>query len=126
MKKSRFLYLKRRIKHEQRNLSRKVRESKNNVKKITDASWGQLIRKLEYKSQLKKVRLIKISQYYASSQICHKCGYKNEEVKDLKIRNYECPECKNYQERDINAAINIMLKGIEIIIKEQGYQIIAI
>lgn len=41
------------------------------------------------------------------------CGYKNEKVKDLKIRNYECPKCHNELERNLNASINIMFKKIK-------------
>lgn len=101
-------------------------EEKKISKEITDASWGELIRQLEYKAKLKKVRILKIDRYYASSQICHKCGYKNEKIKNIKIRNYECPECKSEHNRDINAAINIMFRGIVIMLKEEGYKIIKV
>jgi len=88
-------------------------------KEITNASWGELIRQLEYKSKLKKVRLVKENRYYASSQICNKCGYKNEKLKDLSIREYICPKCNEEHNRDMNAAINIMRKGMKTILRQR-------
>ena len=87
-------------------------------KKLTDASLSEIIRQLEYKSIWKNKRMYKIDTYYPSSQICSICGYKNERVKDLKIREYECEECKSYLDRDYNASINIMFEGLKMYMKE--------
>ncbi len=51
-----------------------------------------------------------IDKFYASSRICHKCGYKNEEI-SLKDRSWTCPNCKAELDRDLNAAINIYKVG---------------
>lgn len=87
-------------------------------KKILDASLSEIIRQLEYKTKWKGKIMYKIDTYYPSSQICSKCGYKNEKIKDLRIREYECPECKNYLDRDYNASENIMFEGLKKYMKE--------
>lgn len=88
------------------------------AKRIEDASLSEIIRQLEYKSKWKGKKMYKIDTYYPSSQICSRCGYKNSELKDLSIREYECPKCKSYLDRDINATENIMYEGIKRYMKE--------
>ena len=60
-------------------------------------------------------KFIKINTYFASSQICSNCGYKNSNIKDLNIRKWTCPECDEHHDRDINAAINILNQGLKLI-----------
>ena len=62
---------------------------------------------LKYKFAWQGKQLIKVDKWYPSSQICHDCGFKNEETKDLSIREWECPKCGSIHNRDKNAAINI-------------------
>lgn len=81
-------------------------------KYISDASFSELIRELKYKCKWNNKQLIEIDKYYASSQICNVCGYKNKEVKDLRIRKYSCSKCGCEHDRDINASINILWAGI--------------
>lgn len=83
------------------------------AKSLTDATLSEIIRQLEYKSIWKGKQLYKVDTYYPSSQICSKCGYQNKDIKDLKIREYECPKCKSYLDRDYNASENIMFEGIK-------------
>lgn len=89
-------------------------QNKRLSKQIYDASWYELIRQLEYKSKWQGKKLYKIETYYPSSQICSRCGYQNKKVKDLRIRKWECPECRNENNRDINASVNIMFEGLKI------------
>lgn len=68
-------------------------------KYLSDSSLSEIIRQLEYKCKWQNKMLIKVPQYYASSQICNQCN------------------CHN--DRDINASLNILEKGIELYYKEQ-------
>ena len=92
--------------------------NKTTNKYILDASLSEIIRQLEYKSKWKNKKYYQIETYYPSSQICSNCNEKNKETKNLNIRNWTCPKCNYTHDRDINAAINIMDKGLEIYIKE--------
>ena len=51
--------------------------------------------------------------YYPSSKTCSHCDSKTEITNDLKIRVWECKKCRNTNDRDINASINIMFEGIK-------------
>ena len=93
-------------------------KNKNLSKRIYDATWSELIRILKYKSNWLGKKCYQVDTYYPSSQICSHCGYKNSKLKDLSIRKWECKECHNENERDLNASINIMFEGIKKYMKE--------
>ena len=78
----------------------------------------EFIRVLKYKSNWLGKKVIEINKYYPSSQSCNRCGFKNEEVKNLSIRKWICPECGLIHDRDINASINIMFEGLKIYMKD--------
>ncbi len=84
------------------------------AKSISDVSWSRFVSMLEYKSQIYGTEIIKVPKFYASSQLCSCCGYKNPIVKNLSVRQWTCPNCKVVHDRDINAATNILNKGLEI------------
>ena len=83
------------------------------AKSIADASWYELTRQLSYKSNWNNRIYHKIDTFYASSQICSCCGYQNQDIKDLSIREWQCPKCGALHNRDRNASINILNKGLE-------------
>ena len=87
------------------------------AKSLTKNPISEIIRVLNYKAIWYNKRLIEIDRYYPSSQLCNVCGYQNRKVKDLSVRSWQCPQCGHKHDRDLNAAINIMLEGLNIYIK---------
>ena len=86
-----------------------------NAKNYGDASWGNFVNKLLWKSSLNEnnCQVIKADRFFASSQICHCCGFKNPITKNLAIRSWICPECGAEHIRDVNAAINLKENAIK-------------
>ena len=83
------------------------------AKSISDVSWSEFFRQLEYKAELYGGELLKVDTFYPSSQICSSCDYKNTKTKDLGVREWTCPKCGVHHNRDINAAKNILYKSLE-------------
>ena len=81
-------------------------------KSISSASWYKFFIMLEYKAKWYGRVLIKVPSFYPSSQTCSCCGYKNTDVKNLKIRKWKCSECGTIHDRDFNASVNILNKGL--------------
>ena len=99
----------------------KVKDMEQNNKlarNITDASWSRLVSMLTYKANWYGRTVIKVPSNYPSSQLCSICSYQNSITKSLNIRKWVCPECGTVHDRDINAAKNILSKGIEILTKD--------
>ena len=59
-------------------------------------------------------QVVLVDRFYPSSKPCHKCGYIKKDL-TLSDREWVCPICGEHLERDINAAINILIEGLRIL-----------
>ena len=84
------------------------------AKSIADVSWSKFFNMLEYKAILYGTEIIKVPRFYPSSQTCNCCSYKNPDIKNLSIREWTCPVCGTYHDRDVNAAKNILKIGLSL------------
>ena len=91
-------------------------QSLNFGKSVADDGWGMFVTFLKYKLEETGKRIVKVNKFFASSQICNVCGYKNTATKNLSIRAWDCPECGAHHDRDINAAINIRNEGMRLVL----------
>ena len=85
-----------------------------NGRSTLDNGYGMFLSLLDYKLSERNKYLIKVDKWFPSSQICHKCNYRDKRLKDLSIRKWECPVCHEMHDRDINAAINILQEGLRL------------
>lgn len=89
-----------------------MKQNPNLSKAISDVSWSEFLRMLEYKAEWNGKNLIRIDRFAASSKLCSNCGHIFKEL-TLSIREWICENCGAYHDRDLNAAINIKKLGLE-------------
>ena len=80
------------------------------AKAVSDASFGEFRRQLEYKTAKTGARLHVIDRWYPSSKTCSKCGAVKAKL-SLSERVFHCDACGLSIDRDLNAAVNIKVAG---------------
>ena len=86
------------------------KQERNRHKDIADCGFRSFVDKLTYKAKWYGRELIKVSRYFPSSQLCNNCKYQNKELKPTD-REWCCINCFEYNDRDHNAALNILDEG---------------
>ena len=86
-----------------------------NAKNYLDISWSTFVSKLEQKSQFRNCQVVKVNRFFASSQICNCCGFKNPDVQKFHLQNWKCPQCGTEHQRDENAALNTRAEAIRVL-----------
>ena len=81
-------------------------------KSVNDLGWFTFLRRLKAKAHERGKIVIEANKWFASSKLCHVCGYKNDELA-LGVQEWICPQCGNLNLRDENAAINLRNYGLE-------------
>ncbi|NMG07993.1 IS200/IS605 family element RNA-guided endonuclease TnpB [Brasilonema sp. UFV-L1] len=91
------------------------------AKQISDVAWGNFLTMLEYKGDIYGCEIHYVDRFFPSSKRCSNCGYIKEDL-TLAIREWECPECSIVWDRDVNAALNLMLfSESKILLEEEKF-----
>ncbi|WP_201594096.1 IS200/IS605 family element RNA-guided endonuclease TnpB [Psychrobacter fulvigenes] len=90
-------------------------KNKKLSKAISDSSWSAFTTMLAYKADWYGKKLVKIDRWYPSSKTCSGCGHLlNKADLPLSLRSWDCPNCLQSNDRDINASINIFNEGLRL------------
>lgn len=81
-------------------------------RKLKDRDIGRFIKMLVRAGYRNGCQIIQVDQHYASTQLCHRCHRKNTELQhDIRTREWQCKWCREWNDRDRNAAMNILEEG---------------
>lgn len=86
---------------------------------MSDASFGEFARLLEYKCAERGRTLVRVGRFYPSSKTCSGCGHRLDAL-PLSVRSWDCPACGAHHDRDVNAARNILAEGKRILSNTEG------
>lgn len=87
-----------------------MKKNRSLAKSLNDVSIGELIRQLKYKCDWRGRHFVKIDRWFPSSKTCSCCQMIKEDLQ-LQDRNWKCEGCGTNHDRDLNAAMNILLEG---------------
>ena len=93
--------------------SRNLMKNHHLARAIGDVSWSEFVRQLRYKADWYGKKIVTISRWFPSSQLCSSCGV-NSGKKALSIREWTCKNCGIHHDRDINASLNILKEGLSL------------
>jgi putative transposase len=85
---------------------RGMTKNKHLARRLSDSSFGEIRRQLEYKTTSRGGRVLFVNAFFPSSKLCHVCLAKNESL-TLADRTWQCSGCGTVHDRDLNAALNI-------------------
>ena len=81
------------------------------AKAITNVSFGEFNRQIEYKAQMYGKQIYRVDRFFPSSKTCSVCGCIQEKM-PLNVREWTCPDCGTHHNRDINAAKNLLRQAM--------------
>lgn len=84
------------------------------AKAIQEVGFYRFKSVLQSKALVNDKQVVFIDRFYPSSKTCSCCGYKKRDLK-LSDRFWTCPNCREYHDRDLNAAVNILHEGERLI-----------
>ena len=80
------------------------------AKAIQEVGFYKFKETLVNKALINDKQVVLVDRFYPSSKTCSVCGYKKRDLR-LSDREWTCPKCGTKHDRDINAAVNILLEG---------------
>ena len=93
--------------------SKNLMKNHHLARAIGDASWAEFVRQLHYKADWYGKKIVTISRWFPSSQLCSTCGASSGK-KALSIREWTCENCGIHHDRDVNASLNILKEGLSL------------